>query len=490
MTATRVTLLLTVCVAVLLGGCASNPATGEATVALMSEEKEVELGKQLHPRIIAQYGVYPDSELQGYVNDIGQRLAAVSERPDLVWSFTVLNDDTINAFALPGGYVYITRGIMAHLRSEAELAAVIGHEIGHVTARHAATRDRNQKLAGVASTLTAIATRSVAGAQAASLAGDALVSGFGRTQELEADELGARYIAKAGYPTEAVFTAVEILKRREQFEIERARAEGRQPRIPKGIFNTHPDNDVRFEEAIEAASQYQSDANADPRVEEYLNRINGMAFGPKNIPGVVRNNYYYHSRFGIKMKFPEDWRVMGSTGQIQAISPENDAAMQVFVVVPGRNMTPMDVIQRKLGLSQLKEAREITVSGLPAVIGIGDRYGQGPFGNRPVRAAAIVDQRRRKAYVFAGTGKNDLSRIARDDDFIPTIFTFDHMERSEINLGRPPVIRIVRAEDDTTIEGLAESSAVPVFAEQQLRLINGLYPAGEPQPGQLLKTVD
>ena len=472
-----------------LVGCATNPVSGNPEMVLMSEEKEIALGRQLHPRVIAEFGVYPDPEMQAYVNEIGQRLAANSERAHLEWTFTVLDDDMVNAFAMPGGHVYITRGILAHLNSEAELAAVLGHEIGHVTARHAIARDRNQKLLSLLSTATSVAAGTSMAGQGTSLLGGAAISGFARDQELEADEHGARYIAMSGYPTDAVYTAVEILKRREQFEIERARAEGRQPNIPHGMFATHPDNDQRFAEAVESASKHATDPNADPRRDAYLQRIDGMRWGPREIPGVVRANRFYHSRFGIKMNFPENWRVMGETGRIQAISPENDAAMQIYVVVPGRTMTPADVIERKLGLGTLKDVKETTIAGLPAVVATADRY-VGPFGARPVRAAAIVDPRRRRAYVFAGTGRHDLSRLARDGDYIATIFSFDLMAPEEMNLGRPPVLKVVRAEGDTSFDSLAETSAVPVFAEQQLRLMNGMYPRGEPQPGQLIKTVD
>lgn len=481
--------LALIVLAALITGCASNPATESPDLVLMSEKSEIELGKKLHPKVIADFGVYPDPQLQEYVNDIGQRLAAVSERAHLDWYFTVLDDETVNAFAMPGGYVYITRGILAHLNSEAELAAVLGHEIGHITARHQVKRDTSNKLLGAAALLSTLATGSSIAGQGTSLVGGALVSGFGRAQELEADELGARYIAKTGYPTDAVFTSVEILKRREQFEIERARAEDRQPRNPHGIFATHPDNDKRFEEAVMAAEEYQVDPNADHHRERYLNRIDGLRWGPEKVPGVVRNNRFYHSQFGIKMKFPENWRVEGETGRISAISPENDAILQLFVVVPGRTMTPEDVIARKLGLTNMRDGREVTIGGLPAYVATGDRY-VSPFGPRPVRAAAILDQRRRKAYVFAGTGRHDLSRIARDGDFIGAIFSFDRMQREEMDLGRPPRLKIVRSEADTTMQSLAVSSAVPVFAEQHIRLINGLYPRGEPEAGELIKTVD
>ncbi len=475
--------------AILVLAYGTVPAQQPSVPFVVSEEKEKELGKELHGQMIAQMGVYPDPDLQAYVNEIGQKLAALSERPHLDWTFLVVDQDNVNAMALPGGYIYITRGLMAHLNTESELASVIGHEIGHVTARHFAKRNRSQQLANIGSAVAAVATRNTAIGQATNVAGGAIVSGFSRNQELEADGLGAKYVAKAGYSTDAVIRTVEVLKRREQFEIERARLEGREPELGHGLFATHPDNDKRFAEAIEAASEFQSDNPFDENTEAFLDRLNGMRWGPKRLPGVFRGNWYYHPKFAIKMKFPDEWRLGGKPGTIEALSPDNNAALQVFGVVPGRSMTPEDIIKRKLGLTRLRDGKAITVSGMQGYIAIADRWGS-PFGPRPVRAAVVVDNRKRQAFVFAGTGRHDLSKIASDAHFIKTIFSFDHMTREEFSLAEPPQVKVVRAEEGTTFAELAKTAAVPAYAEQQLRLINGMYPRGEPTEGQLIKVID
>jgi len=457
----------------------------------MSEKKELELGKQLHVQVIASSGLYPDSDLQEYVNEIGQKLAAVADRNHLQFHFFVLDDDVVNAMALPGGYIYVTRGLIAHLNSEAQLAAVIGHEIGHVDGKHASERDRSQKFSKLLTTLTAIGTGSAAASSGADMLGTAAVSGYGRGQELEADALGAKFLAKTGYPTKAVVEGVEILKRREQFEIERARTEDREPKLGKGLFATHPDNDKRFEEAVESANEYITDADTyDENTEEFLDRLNGLRWGPTRTAGVIRNNWFYNSKFGIKMKFPNDWRVDGKPGTLMATSPDNKATMQVFGVVPGRTMTLEQALQRKLGVGEIRELTELTISGMQAILVIGERWGQSPFGPRPVRAAVIKDNRKRQAFIFAGTGRHDLSKIAADEEFISTIFSFDHMKQEEMLLGQPPSIKVVRAEEGTTFAELAKVSSVPAYAEQQLRLINGMYPRGEPVPGQLIKVID
>ena len=461
-----------------------------STAQALSEEKELEIGKQMHGQILARFGVYPDPGLQQYVNDIGQKLAAVSDRNHLEFSFYVLDDDVVNAMALPGGYIYITRGLLAHLSSEAELASVLGHEIGHVDARHASKRDTSQKVSGVLSAAAAIAARSPIAGQAANMAGGAAISSYSRKQELEADGLGAKYLAKTGYPTESVIRTVEILKRREQFEIERARIEDREPNVGHGLYATHPDNDKRFEEAVESANQYKvANLPYDENTDAFLDRMNGLRWGPKRAPGTFRNNWYYNSKLGVKMKFPDGWRVNGEPGNIEAVASDNNAVMQVVGVVPGRKMTAEEVLRRKLGLDSFRELQAITVSGMPGVLAVADRW-VSPFGPRPVRAAVVMDNRKRQAFVFAGSGRHDLNKIASDQQFISTIFSFDHMTREEMPLGLPPRVKVVRAEDGTTVEDLAAMSSIPVFAEQQIRLINGLYPRGEPQAGQLVKVID
>ncbi len=458
--------------------------------ALMSLEKEAELGMELHLRMMAQVTTYPDPDLQAYVNEIGQKVAKNSDNPDITYTFTVLDDELVNAFALPGGYIYITRGMLAHLNSEAQLAAVLGHEIGHVTARHSLKRQSQQKLWGALAALGSIATRSNLTGEAAGIVGDVMVTGYGRDQELEADQLGAKFMAKTGYSTSAVTDTVDLLKKREQFEYERARVEKREPRVPHGTNRTHPDNNERFAEALVAAQKYRPAEVLSDDEQRFLDMIDGLAFGPSKTPGTVRRNYFYNAKYRIKMKFPENWRVGGASSQIQALSEVNDAALQIDVVVPGRKMTARDVIMKKYRVEKLIDGKDITVAGMKAHIATINRYSGGPFGNRPARVAAILDNRFRRAYVFIGTGKRDLSKIANDPDFIATIFSFDRMDPTDISLAEAPKVKIVRAEPGTTYEDLASKSAISSYPEQNLRLLNGAYPRGEPASGEMIKTVD
>ena len=222
----------------LLAGCAQNPVTGQNDFVMMSENQEIAVGRQADEQVKKQYQVFESKALQDYVNRVGQRLAKQSHRPGLHYRFTVLDTPEINAFALPGGYVYVTRGIMAYLNSEAELAAVVGHEIGHVTARHGVRQQSAAQAANIGLTIASIFVPQIStnlGQNLANIMGGALLSGYGATGE--ADRLGAQYLARADYDPQAIIASA--LKNQELKDIELAKQEGREPRRYSGLFATH-----------------------------------------------------------------------------------------------------------------------------------------------------------------------------------------------------------------------------------------------------------
>ncbi len=243
-----------------ISGCAVNPATGEQDLVLMSEQSEIALGRKTNKEVLQHYIVYDSPELQAYVNEVGQKLAMNSHRNNLIYRFTVLDSRDVNAFALPGGYIFITRGLLAYLNSEAELAAVLGHEIGHVTARHAVRQYSAAQITGIGTALASIFIPGMnqVGSQLMQVMGSAFLRGYGREHELEADKLGAEYVARTDYDAESMLDVIQVLKDQETFESQQAEAEGREPRIYHGLFSTHPDHDTRLQEIVEYASKYQS----------------------------------------------------------------------------------------------------------------------------------------------------------------------------------------------------------------------------------------
>ena len=275
--------------------CATNPATGKKQFMLVTEAQEIAMGKEADQEAVAAYGLYPDPGIQAYVNDLGQRLAAKSERPGLPWSFKVVDDPAVNAFALPGGYIYVTRGIMAHLGSEAELAGVMGHEIGHVTGRHSASQLSKQQLA-MGGLVLGMAVKPEL-QQFAGLAQQGLgllFLKFGRDDENQADELGLRYMTRVSYDPREMLGIFGVLE-----SVTRAEGGGRMP----DWLSTHPSPGNRL-----ARIQGQIDTTgASGRVvkrAEYLRRLDGMVFGDNPREGFFRENAFYHPDLRFEARLP------------------------------------------------------------------------------------------------------------------------------------------------------------------------------------------
>ena len=461
----------------------------------ISEEKEIELGREEHKKIISQYGVYENKALQEYVTMVGKRVAAFSSRPNLDYQFTVLNDAAINAFALPGGFIYITRGMLTHMNSESELAAVLGHEIAHVTERHALRRNRARTgvnlINSVASAVVYSQVGSVASAgisELGSMYGGVLVTGYSREYELEADEVGARFMAKAGYNPQAMLRTIDILKAKDRIEIEQARLEKRKPQIYHGFLSTHPDHDTRYRKAIQASMNLSSEYSEFITTDDFLEKLNGLAYGSTRQVGVIRGNIFYHPKLGIKLRFPDQWRVNPTSRGVQIVSRTGDASFFITTGRLGKDSTPESYATKNLGLN-VREGRSITIGDYPAFLGIADR-GESFYGTRPLRFAILFDPRRRLVFELYGSGQYDLRKIANDRDFIATSFSFDARDLQDFRKAKVPRLQVVRAENGITMEGLAEKSPITNYALDKLRVMNGLYPNGQPEPGTLIKIVD
>lgn len=342
---------------VVASACAVNPATGSREFSLVSEGQEIQMGQQADPEIVAQMGLYPDSAVQRYVRDIGLRMAAESERPDLPWTFRVLDDATVNAFALPGGFIYITRGILAHLTSEAELAGVLGHEIGHVTARHSANQMSRAQLAQVGLGLGMVfseTVRSYGGLASQSLG--LLFLKFGRDDESQADELGIRYMTRLGYDPRELAGVMTMLSRTSEL----ASGGGRAPEW----LSTHPDPDNRSESILEQveAGSYASATTVNRT--GFLRRLDDMPFGPNPREGYAENGIFHHPDLAFRMSTGE-WQVNNQRSAVQFVAPGGNAA--VILTIEGASPdAALQEFASQEGVS-VGTARSETVNGLPAV---------------------------------------------------------------------------------------------------------------------------
>ena len=304
-------------------GCAVNPATGKRQLSLISEQQEIQLGLENDRQVQAQMGLYEDPDLQAYVQRVGTALALQSERPDLDWKFRVVDDTSVNAFALPGGFIYVTRGILAHLNSEAELAAVLGHEIGHVTARHGVNQMSKAQLAqlglGVGMILAPEAAEQFGGLAQTGMS--LLFLKFSRDDERQADDLGLRYAVRTGYDPRESPHVYEML--------ERVSAEGDGGRLP-GWMSTHPAPENR-QATMEAKIATMGGDFSGTAVDRagYFERIDGMTFGEDPREGYFRDERFFHPGMEFRYDFPQGWTVRNQRLAVMGVSPQEDAMIQL-----------------------------------------------------------------------------------------------------------------------------------------------------------------
>ncbi|MGD8311410.1 MAG: M48 family metalloprotease [Gammaproteobacteria bacterium] len=482
---TRILLFLLPAIPLLLGGCATNPVTGRSDFVLISEAQEISLGRRYNTKILEEIPRYDDPELQALVQQVGTRLAAHSHRADLIYRFTVLDSTAVNAFALPGGYIYITRGMLAYLNSEAEMAAVLGHEIGHVTARHSV---RQQTTATVTDLLGAVVTAST-GVQGVDtltdFLGTAVVRGYGREHELEADRLGAEYLARSGYDPEAMLQVVGILKNQETFESEVAKKEGREPNVYHGLFSTHPDNDARFREVVMAANRYKTPATTHRGRDEFLHALDGLVFGDSPRDGIVRNNHFYHRDMNFALTFPEGWRIENRPKKLVSLARGNDGLIQVTVAERNKRIAPAQFMLQRMGLDNLRQGRPFEVAGLTgytAVAAAGT-----PWGQRAARFVVLF--RDDTAFIFAAAARDRDHARKYDDAVESTAASLHSLTAAERRLATGKKLVIVPARRGMRYAALARESPLTNYPEEQLRLINDQYPEGEPRPPRLIKLV-
>jgi len=470
-------LLLALTVALSLAGCAANPVSGKRDFVMMSEAQEIALGRSADAEVRKQYSVYQNPELQSYVNGVGQALASRSHRSNLNYHFTVVDSPEINAFALPGGYVYITRGIMAYLNSEAEMAAVLGHEIGHVTARHGVRQQSAAQATGLGITLASIFVpelNSRAGQDLSNLLGGALLSGYGRDHELESDRLGAQYLARTEYDPQAMIRVVGVLKNQETFDAEIAKQEGREPRRYHGTFATHPDNDTRLQQVVGEAGNLTV-ANPVEKREEYLRQTEGLIFGDNVAEGVVRDQRFLHQDLGIAITFPSEWSIKNLPTEVVALSPQNDAALQ-FKLGPKPGGTAVEYARRLLG--QNANIQALKIDGLQAALG--------SSGNRLL--GVIYHQG--KAFLLLGSAKTPQLLAAQRSTMETAVRSFHVLSKDERAAIKPLTLQLHKAVAGDSYAKYAARSPLGRNAEQYLRLLNAQYPQGEPVPGQTVKLVE
>lgn len=469
--APAIVLLLTALLA--LGGCATNPATGRPQLALISESQEVAMGLESAKQVDATMGLYQDEALEAYVDEIGQRLAAASERPGLPWRFAIVDDDIVNAFALPGGYIYLTRGILAHFNSEAELAAVLGHEIGHVTGRHSVEQLSRQQLAslglGIGGALYS-PIRGMSGVLSQGLG--VLFLKYGRDDEREADTLGVRYMMREGYDPNAAVDVFEMLARKT------AAAGGQQ--IPSWL-STHPaptDRRERLKAQI-AANPARADRVAR---EAYLERIDGLVYGKDPRHGYFEGERFVHPELEFGFTLPGGWQRQNLSRAVVAQHPDGAAALELTLAATDGHAAAAEAFLSQSGISR-GDTRARRISGLSATEAVFvAQTERGSIGG----LVTFID--------FSGRTYRFLGMTAREqlDRFLPTFrdaaASFARVTDRRLLDVEPARVELLRLDEAGTVAALKARRPSPLDADA-LAILNGIRPSEVLPAGRLLKWV-
>ena len=350
--------------------CATNPVTGKRDVVFISNQQEIAMGQQADPEVISQFGLYPNETLQRFINEKGQKMAAISHQNDIKYEFKIVDSPVLNAFALPGGYVYFTRGIMAHFNNEAQFAGVLGHEIGHITARHSAKQQSKAMLAQLGLVVGMVVSPQLAQfGDAAQQSLGLLFLKFGRDDERQSDRLGVEYSTKIGYDATEMADFFRTLQR----EQEKSGAEA----VPD-FLSTHPNPADRYETVKELAADWKQKVkttNLQVNRNAYLKMIDGIVYGEDPRQGFVENNVFYHPELKFQFPVPANWAHQNSPQQFQ-MAAKDGKAMMVLTLAPGQSLEEAaKQILQKYQLEAL-ESKNVTVNGLPALAMVADQKAQ------------------------------------------------------------------------------------------------------------------
>jgi predicted Zn-dependent protease len=456
--------------------CATNPVTGKKELSFVSESQEIQMGKEYATQVDQEMGVYPDSGVQRYLSTLGRELAAGTERPKLPWTFTVMDDPQVNAFALPGGYIFITRGIMTHMNSEAELATVVGHEIGHVTARHSVQQMTRQQLAQIGLVAGAIASEKIAQNLGVISQGlGVLFLKYSRDDESQADGLGFRYALNDGYDVRRMVDMFETLQRV---------SASAGARIPEWQ-STHPDPGNRIE-ATEARIKRVTVPLDNKKVnrEGFLKIVDGMVFGDNPRQGFFKGSSFLHPDLAFQLEFPNGWKTMNSPSAVLGASPNQDAQVQLSL---GGKQAPADALRAFLSQQGVTagQTSQSSINGNPAARGAFTAQTQ-----EGQQLAGLV------AFVSYGGTTYQLMGLTTAQGWRNYSGSFESFtgsfrrltDQAALNV-KPNRISVARVAQPMTLTEF--NRRYPSVIElDQLALINGLADGGaELEPGDLVKRV-
>lgn len=465
----------------LFHSCAKNPVTGRRDLMLVSQDQEIAMGKQSDPEIVSFFGIYEDEKLQNFIKEKGQQMAAISHRKDLNYEFKVVDSPVVNAFAVPGGYVYFTRGIMAHFNNEAEFAGVLGHEIGHITARHSAKQYSRAMLAQVGLVAGMVLYPDLA------QFGDAAQSGigllflkFGRDAESQSDRLGVEYSTKIGYDAQEMADFFRTLDRLRQ------QAGGEE--VPT-FLSTHPDPADRETKVAKLAADWKRKTKATSlqvNRDRYLRMIDGIVYGEDPKQGYLLDNTFYHPVLKFQFPVPRQWGFQNTPQQVQMASPDGKG-MMILTLAQGTSLeTAAEGILKNYHLT-LFESKKDNVNGLPALIMIADQQQQQQQSG--VRTLIYVIHYGEHMYAMIGASSST--------DFKTYLPVFQNTMNSFAPLNdpdkinrQPERIRIKTVQQSGSLSQALQSYNMKQSRLEELAVLNGMTLNDTVEKGMLIKIVE
>mgnify|MGYP000962467530 CR=1 FL=1 len=462
--------------------CSVNPVTGKKEIIFMSEEKEIALGAESHPSIVATMGLYEDKKLQAFISEKGMAMAKISHRPDLPYQFYIVDSPIVNAFAVPGGYVYFTRGIMAHFNNEAEFAGVLGHEIGHITARHSARQQTSQILGQGALMAGMILSPQVRAMGESAIQGlQMLMLSYSRAHETESDEIGVTYSSKIGYDANQMAQFFGTLKRL---------SDKSGQAIPT-FQSTHPDPGDRYQKVHQLAQQYQSQypGNYNVNRDNYLRMIDGIVYGEDPRQGYVENNNFYHPELRFQFPVPKGWQYENSPIQFQ-MAPSDGKSLMSLTLGSGNSLEEAAQNMVKQYNLTVSESAKQTINGNPALVMISTQQSQDQStgSNTVVQIATWIIQYGGTMYVLNG--------MAYQANFNNAFNTFKTVangfraltDQSKLNR-KPERIVIKSVPSDGTLQQALQSFKMPSNRLEELAILNGMELSDRVTKGMLIKTI-
>jgi len=462
-----------------IASCAINPVTGQRELMLLDDQEEIELGRQANTQIVQEFGIYDDPGLSSYVNDFCQKLAKISHRPELSYECKVMDSPVVNAFAVPGGYIYFTRGILAYLNNEAEMITVMGHELGHITARHSAQQYSKAQLAQVGLGVGMIFLDylpAIAG-DVAQLGVQMLFLKFSRDNERQSDDLGVEYASKMGYDAKQMANFFDTLDRM------RPSSEGSP--LPDW-FSTHPNPAERNETVSLRAREWQEKLGLrSPKINRdvYLKRIEGLVFGENPRQGFVENNIFYHPDLRFQFPVPQGWVLQNTPAFIRVVSPNKDALI-IFTISPEGPPEQAALQFAQKNKVEVIETSPTKVNGLPAHRLISEvRSSQGVL---TIKSYFI--EKEGKVYMFHG-----FTSPVRFDQYSSTFGSTMEQFRELTDPKRLEVkpfrVRILSAPRAGSVRGALLALNVPENDLEKIALLNGKTLDDTIAAGTLMKII-